>query len=179
MASRITHLTKSKFNQYCRVLGVPANASESKIKQAFYRKSFEVHPDRNKSEDSESAFAAVSEAYEALIMHLKQGGRIENENKSPVWKGTKQQGHVRKWSQTRSTYNTSASSEWSSGSSADTWQKFSKQGGPTYNEQTSAGDWCEDFYKKQLRDDYHNQRLKKQKSQRDDSKENTGECSVM
>lgn len=180
MASRIApHLTKSKFNQYCRVLGVPATASESKIKQAFYRKSFEVHPDRNKSKDSESAFAAVSEAYEALITHLKQGGGFDLEtergkSRDPVWKPSKQGQTVRKWSQTKYKYKTN---EFASGG-ADSWKDFSNHSGAAFVEQTSAGDWCDDFYKKQLSDDHKRQMQKKRQVQLNKDNKKEG-CVVM
>lgn len=48
-------------------LGVPPNASQQDIKQAFQRKARQLHPDKNKNDPNATAnFQALNEAYEIL-----------------------------------------------------------------------------------------------------------------
>ena len=51
---------------YYEILGISKNASDEDIKSAFRKKALEYHPDRNKSEDAESKFKEVNEAYQIL-----------------------------------------------------------------------------------------------------------------
>ena len=55
------------------VLEVPREATQEDIKRAFRKKAMEFHPDRNKAEDAESRFKAVSAAYEVLSDPEKRG----------------------------------------------------------------------------------------------------------
>ncbi len=59
----------SSIDQYYKILGVTANASEHEIKQAFRKKAKELHPDRNKSPNAHEDFILLTEAYDYL-----QGG---------------------------------------------------------------------------------------------------------
>lgn len=51
---------------YYKVLGVPHNASYSEIRDAFYRKALESHPDLSTSATAEKDFAILKEAFDAL-----------------------------------------------------------------------------------------------------------------
>jgi DnaJ-class molecular chaperone len=50
---------------YYSILGVKSDSSEKEIKKAYYKLSFELHPDRNKDIDP-SKFALITEAYNVL-----------------------------------------------------------------------------------------------------------------
>lgn len=51
---------------YYEVLGVPRNADEKTIKEAFRRLALEYHPDRNKEPGAEEKFKQIAEAYAVL-----------------------------------------------------------------------------------------------------------------
>ncbi len=51
---------------YYDVLGVPRNATNEAIKDAFRKLAFQYHPDRNKSSDAAEKFKEISEAYAIL-----------------------------------------------------------------------------------------------------------------
>lgn len=51
---------------YYQVLGVPKNASEKDIKQAYRRLARQFHPDVNPGKDANDKFKAINEAYEVL-----------------------------------------------------------------------------------------------------------------
>ena len=51
---------------YYEVLGVPRNADEKAIKDAFRTLAMKYHPDRNKSPDAEARFKEIAEAYAVL-----------------------------------------------------------------------------------------------------------------
>ena len=48
------------------VLGVPEDASQKAIKDAYRKLSLKWHPDRNKSDDADKRFNKIVEAYEIL-----------------------------------------------------------------------------------------------------------------
>lgn len=52
--------------KYYRILGVPRNASQEEIKQAFRKQALKHHPDRNPGENNTQKFIAIKEAYEIL-----------------------------------------------------------------------------------------------------------------
>lgn len=51
---------------YYEILGVPRNATEKQIKDAFRTLAMKLHPDRNKSPDAEERFKEVAAAYAVL-----------------------------------------------------------------------------------------------------------------
>jgi molecular chaperone DnaJ len=51
---------------YYEVLGVPRDADEKKIKNAFRTLALKYHPDRNKEPDAEEKFKEIAEAYAVL-----------------------------------------------------------------------------------------------------------------
>jgi molecular chaperone DnaJ len=51
---------------YYEVLGVSRNAVQDEIRRAFRKLAFELHPDRNKSDDAADKFKELNEAYEVL-----------------------------------------------------------------------------------------------------------------
>lgn len=52
---------------YFEILGIPQDASEYEIKQAYRKKAKEFHPSNNKSPDALDKFILINEAYEILI----------------------------------------------------------------------------------------------------------------
>ena len=51
---------------FYEVLGVPRDADEKTIKDAFRALALEYHPDRNKSPEAEARFKEIAEAYAVL-----------------------------------------------------------------------------------------------------------------
>jgi molecular chaperone DnaJ len=58
---------------YYDILGVPRNASQDEIKQAFRRMARQFHPDVNKEPDAEERFKEINEAYGVLSDADKRG----------------------------------------------------------------------------------------------------------
>lgn len=58
--------TASTQRDYYEVLGVPRNATEKQIKDAFRVLAMKFHPDRNKSPDAEERFKEIAAAYAVL-----------------------------------------------------------------------------------------------------------------
>lgn len=55
-----------KDTEYYDALGVASDATESKIKRAYYIQARKWHPDKNQSEEAKVKFQAVGEAYQVL-----------------------------------------------------------------------------------------------------------------
>jgi DnaJ family protein B protein 4 len=51
---------------YYRILELPKESAETDIKKAYKKLAFQYHPDKNKSDDAESKFREISEAYDIL-----------------------------------------------------------------------------------------------------------------
>tara|TARA_B100001123_G_C15246397_1_gene1001109 strand:- start:349 stop:1368 length:1020 start_codon:yes stop_codon:yes gene_type:complete len=49
------------------ILGIQKSSNDSDIKKAYKKLAFQYHPDKNKSEDAETKFKDISEAYEVLL----------------------------------------------------------------------------------------------------------------
>jgi curved DNA-binding protein len=55
-----------EFKDYYQIMGVPRDATEAQIKQAYRRLARKYHPDVSKEKDAEARFKEVGEAYEVL-----------------------------------------------------------------------------------------------------------------
>jgi curved DNA-binding protein len=55
-----------EFKDYYQVMGVPREATEAQIKQAYRKLARKYHPDVSKEKDAEARFKEVGEAYEVL-----------------------------------------------------------------------------------------------------------------
>jgi curved DNA-binding protein len=55
-----------KYQDYYKILGVPRDADQAEIKQAYRKLARRYHPDVNKDPDAEDKFKEVNEAYEVL-----------------------------------------------------------------------------------------------------------------
>src|SRR6202050_2698979 len=55
-----------EFKDYYKVMGVPRDATEAQIKQAYRKLARKYHPDVSKEKDAEARFKEVGEAYEVL-----------------------------------------------------------------------------------------------------------------
>ncbi|KAJ3269365.1 hypothetical protein HDV01_001479 [Terramyces sp. JEL0728] len=53
-------------SDYYQVLGIPKNATEAQIREAYIRESLTYHPDRNSSEDATVRFQEIANAYFVL-----------------------------------------------------------------------------------------------------------------
>src|SRR5271166_2690717 len=54
------------FKDYYKVMGVPRDATEAQIKQAYRKLARKYHPDVSEEKDAEAHFKEVGEAYEVL-----------------------------------------------------------------------------------------------------------------
>jgi molecular chaperone DnaJ len=59
-------ITAAAKRDYYEVLGVPRNANEKAIKDAFRKLAMQYHPDRNKEPGAEERFKEIAEAYAVL-----------------------------------------------------------------------------------------------------------------
>jgi curved DNA-binding protein len=55
-----------EFKDYYKVMGMPRDATEAQIKQAYRKLARKYHPDVSKEKDAEARFKEVGEAYEVL-----------------------------------------------------------------------------------------------------------------
>src|SRR6202789_2013968 len=55
-----------EFKDYYKVMGVPRDATEAQIEQAYRKLARKYHPDVSKEKDAEARFKEVGEAYEVL-----------------------------------------------------------------------------------------------------------------
>lgn len=61
-----TSKEKNPLSYYCSILGVTEQATPEEIRKAWYKKSLQVHPDKNTDTDTTEAFKQLTEAYEIL-----------------------------------------------------------------------------------------------------------------
>src|ERR1700694_3494257 len=55
-----------EFKDYYKVMGLPRDATEAQIKQAYRKLARKYHPDVSKEKDAEARFKKLGEAYEVL-----------------------------------------------------------------------------------------------------------------
>src|SRR3982074_3680030 len=55
-----------EFKDYYKVMGVPRDATDAQIKQAYRKLARKYHPDVSKEKNAEARFKEVGEAYEVL-----------------------------------------------------------------------------------------------------------------
>lgn len=80
------------YKDYYQILGVPKNASEKDIKQAYRRLARKYHPDVNPgNKQAEEKFKEISEAYEVLSDKEK---RAKYDQFGEYWKQASQQGQA-------------------------------------------------------------------------------------
>ena len=84
LSAIVASLTPPTTKDYYKILGVDKNASTSEIKNAFFKKALELHPDKN-PDDPEAAqkFQDAKEAYETLKDPDKRANYDKNYNPSP------------------------------------------------------------------------------------------------
>ena len=180
--SKKHNLTQAKLKRYCNLLGIPINASEAKIKQGFYKKSLLYHPDRSKDSESAHQFKQISEAYTELIAYKRQDKNTSNNLHSSAWK--KDFGRpVRQWYQSKKNSRTQWHSPRSENFDENDFKTNSTQEKQaTLQQHSNASNWCDEFYKKQLKEDSEQHHLKKRASKnvkRDMESEENKTCSIM
>lgn len=76
MISSLARSFRSKAKQdFHKILGVHASATETEIKHAYFKLAKELHPDVNRSKNAHVQFSAISEAYEALSSRLNSNSQ--------------------------------------------------------------------------------------------------------
>ncbi len=109
---------------YYKILGISPDASEREIRQAFRKKAFETHPDRNKSPGAEEQFKRLNRAYETLYNAAKRA-----EYDRTFGQGKQQQS----WQQRQQ------SARPRPGASAGAGQSYQQRGRPRPDEQYAHG----------------------------------------
>ena len=51
---------------YYKILGIPRDATEEKIKKAYHKMALKYHPDKNTDPGAEEKFKEIAEAYDVL-----------------------------------------------------------------------------------------------------------------
>lgn len=67
---------------YYAVLGVASDASIEAVKQAYRKKTLQLHPDRNMAPDAADRFRDVQEAYETLADANRRHDYDENRRRN-------------------------------------------------------------------------------------------------
>jgi len=73
---------KSSTSSDAEILGVPANASQKQIKDAFKKLALEKHPDKNKDPLANNAFKILREAYDRLLAKAPAAPKKAKENQA-------------------------------------------------------------------------------------------------
>ena len=59
------------FENYYRILGIPADADEKILKKAFRQLALKIHPDVNHAPDAKLQFQEICEAYEVILRYIR------------------------------------------------------------------------------------------------------------
>nr|XP_026690870.1 dnaJ homolog subfamily C member 30 [Ciona intestinalis] len=180
-------LTPILIKQYCDLLGVSVTASEAKIKQAFYRKSLQVHPDHNKSVGSEERFTELSNAYQALIEDKKKFNR--SERSSFIRKPNQNAGDIRPWFQSNHVRTNPTPTPTKHAERTPSKYKDFHNYNIDYslvstgvdkiiqNYGGTPGTWCNSYYQNQMKVDFHEHKERRRiEKEREKSKDG---CIVM
>jgi len=167
-------LSRSQVKRYSDVLGVSITASVPKLKQAFYKKSFSLHPDRNKSAQAQRQFTEVSEAYEALMIHKRNTGGSGHHSFNAKTEYASESA-FRPWNQRKYREKSAPppppfESATNSEHYVDRFQGNISDNTTSENF-TNAGEWCHQFYQQQLKKDFT--AIQKEKAQREKQRQET------
>jgi len=69
----------SRYQNDCQLLGIKSNASKSEIKEAYFLKAKEFHPDTNSGDDT-ATFLKINEAYKRLMHEKSNEGKPINQH---------------------------------------------------------------------------------------------------
>nr|XP_039264959.1 dnaJ homolog subfamily B member 9-like [Styela clava] len=167
--------TKAQLKTYCDKLGVPLQASEAKIKQAYYKKSLLHHPDRNQgNKQSVKLFAEINEAYQALLSDRRDSN--ESQDFSNRWK-FKSNTEFRTWQGRRTETKRGQGSSWQNVHPDDDQQ--SRDNYMETSNDTRSG-WYGRFYAQSVARDFAIHRAERAKrTSQPESKPNNESCVVM
>lgn len=163
--------------KHLELLGVPANASEAKIKQAFYKKSLLHHPDKNPGNPkSVKLFAEINEAYQALMLNTREHQSVTNQDFSRRWKFKNDK--FRQWHTAAEKSQSAQSTAWKSVHDEDR----SVARAAFHSSQESMGGWYGEFYRKQLKEDFQTHKIAREERRRISSLNSVssdGKCVIM
>jgi len=71
----ILHISKrltSSYNSPYKILGIPENADESTVKNAYFKLSKQFHPDRNPDKTAQEMFIRIHNAYRQILETIEE-----------------------------------------------------------------------------------------------------------